>query len=74
MAKEHAYIVQKEQFDAKDNKSFYYEVIANKKVEHTADTQEEAADWAIEKGYAVHVARVRNLQNIDSPNHWREYP
>lgn len=74
MAKEHAYIVQKEQFDFKGNKSFYYEVIVNKKVKHTANTQEDAADWAIQEGYAAHVARVRHLQDVDSPNHWREYP
>ncbi|OAT35083.1 hypothetical protein M987_04536 [Enterobacter soli ATCC BAA-2102] len=48
-------------------------VIVNGEEKHTTNTQEEAADWAIAKGYAVHVARERHLQDRDQPAHWRVY-
>jgi hypothetical protein len=38
---------------------------------HTARTQEEAIAWAKKAGHAVHVARVRHLNDKKKPDHWR---
>ncbi|HHN8389369.1 hypothetical protein ABMZ76_04535 [Morganella morganii] len=70
---EHAYVVQRVQ---KNNDSgFEYHVIVNKEVEYIGETQEESADWALAKGYATHVARVRytGLEDPSTPAHWRKY-
>jgi hypothetical protein len=37
----------------------------------TFDTQEAAIEWAKAKGYAMHVARVRNTDK-GNPYHWRK--
>jgi hypothetical protein len=34
-------------------------------------TQLQAEEWACDKGYTVHVARVRHLQDKPTPAHWR---
>ena len=70
MAKKHAYVVQREDVHSR----IYYAVLVEGSIVHTANTQKEAADWAIAQGYAVHVARVRHLEDVDTPNHWRDYP
>ncbi|NIH31941.1 hypothetical protein [Hafnia paralvei] len=74
MTKKHAYVVQRPRSSGKGTEKIHYVVIVEKKEILQATTQEEAADWALEEGYAVHVARVRNLEDVDNPNHWREYP
>jgi hypothetical protein len=39
---------------------------------HTADTQQQAIDWAKRNGHRPHVARVRHLNDKRVPDHWRE--
>lgn len=74
MANGHAYVVQKD--NAENASGFEYHVWVNGKVVKKAVTQEDAADWALEKGYPVHVARVRftGLPDFDIPSRWRSYP
>jgi len=52
----------------------HHAVVVSGKEIKTFKTQKEAADWAIQQGYTVHVARERHLQNRDRPDHWRRYP
>lgn len=66
----HAYVVQR----TPPKKDMHYVVVVNGKDIHVADTQEAAADWAIDQGYTTHVARVRDLPDFGNPNHWRSYP
>ncbi|MCC2946061.1 hypothetical protein [Citrobacter portucalensis] len=73
MPKTHAYVEHRPKASDKSAGTTYHVVIVNGAVEHTTNTQEEAADWAIEQGYVVHVARERHLQDRDQPAHWREY-
>lgn len=70
MSKKHAYIVRRVDIDSHT----YYVVIFEGHVIHTAVIQKFAADWAIQRGYAVHVAKFNHLQELDAPNHWRDYP
>ena len=51
----------------------HHAVVVNGSDIHDAKTQREAAEWAKQKGYTVHVARERHLQNRDVPDHWRHY-
>jgi hypothetical protein len=44
---------------------------ASNSVLHTAKTQEDAIKWAKANGHAVHVARVRHLNDKSIPNQWR---
>jgi hypothetical protein len=67
----HAYV---EHRPTTATKPEHHVVIVDGVVENTTNTQKEAADWAIKKGYATHVARERHLQNRDNPAHWRVYP
>jgi len=38
---------------------------------HTSKTQQEAIDWARNKGHEPLVARVRDLNDKKKPDHWR---
>jgi hypothetical protein len=39
---------------------------------YTAETQQQAIDWAKRAGHRPHVARVRDLNDKKVPDHWRE--
>ena len=73
MTKKHAYVEHRPKSSDKTNPTDYHVVIIDGEVVKVTDTQKEAADWAIESGYAVHVARERHLQDRDTPAHWRHY-
>ena len=73
MSKTHAYVEHRPKASDKSTATTHHVVIVDGDIEHTTNTQKEAADWAIEQGYAVHVARERHLQDRDQPAHWREY-
>ncbi|WP_336663469.1 MULTISPECIES: hypothetical protein [Enterobacter cloacae complex] len=73
MPKTHAYVEHRPKASDKTAETTHHVVIVNGAVKHTTNTQEEAADWALDKGYAVHVARERHLQDRDQPAHWRVY-
>ncbi|WP_175813106.1 hypothetical protein [Burkholderia contaminans] len=49
----------------------YHVVIVDHPIIEARNTQKEAADWALAKGYVVHVARERHLQDRAPPAHWR---
>ncbi|MGE9553854.1 hypothetical protein ACQPT2_22295 [Erwinia amylovora] len=73
MSKTHAYVEHRPKADDKTAATTHHVVIVDGTEKHKADTQKEAADWALGEGYAVHVARERHLQNRDTPAHWRAY-
>lgn len=39
---------------------------------HTSHTQAASIEWAKDRGYTPHVARVRHLNNKRNPDHWRK--
>lgn len=39
---------------------------------HTSESQEEAIEWAWNKGHNPHVARIRHLNDKKKPDLWRE--
>ncbi|KAA5948719.1 hypothetical protein F3I27_07650 [Pantoea sp. Bo_2] len=74
MNKKHAYIEHRPKSSDKKATTEHHVVIVDGEVVKKTNTQKEAADWAIEMDFAVHVARERHLQNRDIPDHWRNYP
>ena len=68
-----AYVEHRPVSTDKNASTVHHAVIVNGKEIKTFKTQKEAADWAIQQGYAAHVARERHLQNRDVPDHWRRY-
>jgi hypothetical protein len=50
----------------------HHVVIVEEAEVHRATTQLAAEKWACEKGYTVHVARQRHLQDRPKPAHWRK--
>lgn len=74
MGKKHAYVEHRPKSSDKGATIEHHVVIVDGDVKKKTNTQKEAADWAIDEGYAVHVARERHLQDRDTPAHWRDYP
>lgn len=74
MSKTHAYVEHRPKSTNKDATTEHHVVIVDGKVVNKTNTQKEAAEWANNEGYAVHVARERHLQDRDTPAHWRSYP
>ena len=68
-----AYIEHRPKSTDKDETTTSHVVIVDGKEVHEEKTQKGAADWALAKGYTVHVARERHLQDHDIPDHWRQY-
>lgn len=73
MTKTDAYVEYRPLSDDQTAGVTHHVVIVNGVIKHQANTQKEAADWAVAQGYAVHVARERHLQDRDQPAHWRKY-
>ncbi|MEE9658216.1 hypothetical protein [Enterobacter cloacae complex sp. CARB60] len=74
MVKKHAYVEYRPKSTSEDEEVIHHVVIVDGEEIHTEKTQEKAADWALEKGYAVHVARERHLKDLDQPPLFRVYP
>jgi predicted SPOUT superfamily RNA methylase MTH1 len=51
----------------------HHVVIVDHQVVHQSKLQVEAATWAQQRGYTVHVARERHLQDKAQPAHWRHF-
>jgi len=73
MTKLNAYVEHRPLSSDKTATTTHHVVIVAGKIVKETKTQQEAADWALKEGYAVHVARERHLQNRDQPAHWRVY-
>lgn len=67
----HAYVEYRPLSDKQTHGVTHHVVIVDGKEVHSTDTQRKAEEWACGKGYTVHVARERHLQNRAQPAHWR---
>ncbi|MEM6161379.1 hypothetical protein AAH446_12650 [Erwinia sp. P6884] len=74
MTKKHAYIEHRPKTSSKHTATEHHVVIVDNNEVKKTNTQKEAADWAIQMDFVVHVARERHLQDRDTPAHWRSYP
>jgi len=74
MSKTNAYVEHRPLSSEKGTATTHHVVIVDHKEVRNVSTQKEPADWAVTKGYAVHVARERHLQDRATPAHWRAYP
>ncbi|MCT4708946.1 hypothetical protein MUA04_01770 [Enterobacteriaceae bacterium H11S18] len=73
MSKQHAYVEHRPKSTDEHAATEHQVVIVDGKEVKKTNTQKDAADWAINEGYSVHVARERHLQDRDKPAHWRKY-
>jgi hypothetical protein len=66
-----AYVEYRPLSDDQNHGVTHHVVIVDGKELKKFDTQLEAEKWACAKGYTVHVARERHLQDKPTPAHWR---
>lgn len=50
----------------------HHVVIVDEEEVYETNLQSDAEAWACGKGYTVHVARERHLQDRPNPAHWRK--
>jgi len=68
-----AYVEYRPKSSDKTHGVTHHVVIVNgAEVGTTHKTQRAAEEWACGKGYTVHVARERHLQDRPTPAHWRK--
>ena len=71
-----AYIEHRPKSTDKDKATSHYVIVVGGAEKHGEfSTQKAAHDKACSEGYRpVHTARVRHLQDRDTPDHWRHDP